>query len=144
MHMKALYTGLIAASVFVLVGCGNTSSTGGKAGEPGGTFKLKGPLNTPETTLDRGKPVTKDITVDADKNFKESITFDVTIDPPNKDITASVEPKTWSGSENKKVELHMKAGDKAEKGDYTIHVKATPSKGNPTTLDVKVKVPEKK
>lgn len=143
MHMKELYTGLMVASLLVVTGC-NTSSSGGKPGEPGGGFKLKGPANTPETTVKHGELVTKDITVDPDKNFKEDIAFDATVEPAGKGVEASVEPKMWKASDTKKVELHVKATDKAAQGEYTIHVKASPTKGNPTTLDIKVKVPEKK
>lgn len=139
--MKALCASLVVAGLVVLSGC-NTSSSGGSS--EAGTFKLKGPSNTPETTVKRGEPVTKDITVDADKNFKQEITFEVTVEPADKDVTASVEPKVWKGSENKKVELHIKAGDKADKGEYTIHVKGKPAKGDATEVTVKVKVPEKK
>jgi metal-sulfur cluster biosynthetic enzyme len=141
--MKAFYTGLMIAGLLVVTGC-NTSSSGGKPGEPGGGFKLKGPANTPETTVKHGDSVTKEITIDPDKNFKEDLTFTATVEPADKGVEASVEPKVWKASEVKKVELHVKATDKAAQGEYTIHVKAAPAKGNPTTVDVKVKVPEKK
>lgn len=139
--MKALCLSL-AAAVVLATGC-NVSSSGGKPGEPSGGFKLKGPANTPETSVKQGESVSKDITVDAEKNFKEDIAFATTVDPGDKGVTAAVEPATWKASDTKKVELHIKASDKAAKGEYTIHVKATPAKGTPTTLDVKVKVPEK-
>jgi len=142
MHMKTLYASLMAAGLLVVTGC-NVSSTGGKPGESGGSFTLKGPMNTPETSVKQGESVSKDLSIDAEKNFKEAIAFAVTVEPSDKGVTASVEPATWKASDNKKVELQIKAAEKAAKGEYTIHVKGTPAKGNPTAVDVKIKVTEK-
>ncbi len=141
--MKVLYTGLMLAGLVLATGC-NQSTTGGTPGEGNGTFKLKGPANTPETTVKHGESVTKDITVDPDKNFKEDIAFDTKVEPADGGVSASVEPMVWKASEPKKAELHIKATDKAKEGEYTIHVTGKPTKGNPTTVDVKIKVPAKK
>lgn len=141
--MKVVYTGLMVAGLLLATGC-NQSPTGGKPGEPHGSFKLKGPANTPETTVKHGESVTKEITIDADKNFKEDLTFDARLDPEEPGVTASVDPKVWKASEPKKIELHIKATDKAKTGEYTVHVTGKPAKGDATTVDVKFKVPEKK
>ena len=142
MHMKTLYASLMAAGMLVVTGC-NVSSTGGKPGESASSFTLKGPGNTPETSVKQGGSVSKDLSIDAEKNFKESIALAVTVEPGDKGVTAAVEPTTWKASDGKKVELTIKASDKAAKGEYTIHVKGTPAKGNPTSVDVKIKVTEK-
>jgi hypothetical protein len=102
MHMKTLYASLMVAGLLVVTGC-NVSSTGGKPGESGGAFTLKGPMNTPETSVKQGESVSKDLSVEAEKNFKESIAFAVTVEPGDKGVTASVEPSTWKASDNKKV-----------------------------------------
>ncbi|MGH7174586.1 MAG: hypothetical protein ACRELG_30330 [Gemmataceae bacterium] len=141
--MKALYMGLLVGSLLVVSGC-NTSSSGGKPGVTEGSFKLKGPTNVVETSIKQGETTVKDITVDAEKNFKEDISFSTKVDPADQGVTATVEPATWKASEAKKVELHIKAAEKAKAGEYTIHVTGKPAKGNSTTLDVKIKVPEKK
>jgi hypothetical protein len=141
--MKALYASLLAASLVILAGC-NVSPSGGVQGEPSGGFKLKGPPNTPETTVKHGEKVTKDITIDPGKNFKEDISFETKIEPADGGVTAKVEPAMWKASEPKKVELHIAATDKAKEGEYTIHITGKPAKGSPTTLDVKIKVPAKK
>jgi len=141
--MKTLYMSLIVGGLLVATGC-NVSTTGGKTGEPGGSFKLKGPANTPETSIKRGEPVTKDITIDPEKNFKEDIAFEAKVDPADGGVTATLEPTTWKADKPKKIELHIKASDEAKTGEYTIHVTGKPAKGEPTTVDVKVKVPEKK
>ncbi len=141
--MKVVYTGLMVAGLVLATGC-NQSTTGGKPSEPHGSFKLTGPSNTPETTVKHGESVTKDITIDADKNFKEDLTFDAKVEPADPGLTATVEPKVWKASDPKKVELHIKATDKTKSGDYTIDVTGKPATGNPTTVHVKIKVPEKK
>lgn len=142
-RMKALYGSLIVAGLLVVAGC-NVSTTGGKPGESNASFKLKGPANTPETSIKRGEPVTKDITIDPEKNFKEDIAFEVKVEPADGGVSATVEPTSWKADKPKKVELHIKAADDAKEGEYTIHVTGKPAKGNATTVDVKVKVPERK
>jgi hypothetical protein len=141
--MKTLCAGLVLAGLVLATGC-NQSTTGGKPDEPKGSFTLQGPLNTPETTVKHGESVTKDITIKPETNFKEDIRFDTKVEPADGGVTATVEPKVWKASEPKKIELHMKATDTAKEGEYTIHVTGNPAKGNPTTLDVKIKVPAKK
>jgi hypothetical protein len=104
---------------------------------------LSGPTNLVDTRVKQGETITKDVTVDAGKDFKEDIAFDTKVDPEGKGVTATVEPKTWSASGSKKVQLKIIAEDKAAQGEYTIHVTGKPATGAPTTLDVKIKVPEK-
>ena len=141
--MKALYVGLMVAGLVFAAGC-NTSPSGGKPGEPGGDFELQGPPNFPEISIKQGENLLKDITVKPGKNFKEDIVFTTKVEPADQGVTAALEPTTWKASDAKKVELHIKAGEKAKTGEYTIHVTGKPAKGNSTELNVKVKVPEKK
>jgi hypothetical protein len=142
-HMKAICTGLILAGLVLATGC-NQSSTGGKPGEANGSFKVRGPSNVLETTVKQGETIKKDLTVEAGKNFQEDITFDAKVAPADTGVSATVEPKVWKASETKKVELSIKAADDAKQGEYAIHVMCKPAKGASTTLDVKIKVPEKK
>lgn len=142
MYMKALYASLTAAGLLVFVGC-NPATTGGKPGEPSGTFKLSGPSNTPETSLKQGEEKVEEIAVKPEKNFKEDIALSATVEPADKGVTASLEPMAWKASENKPVKLHIKASDKAAAGEYTIHVKGTPTKGNAGDTVVKIKVKAK-
>jgi hypothetical protein len=155
MGMKALYISLLVGSLVVLVGCdagrtgGRPSTAGGsgKAAESGGgAFKLKGPTNLIDTQLKRKEPKTVKITVDPDKNFHDDVAFTTKVDPADhaKDLKVQVKPATWKASDSKDVELHIEAADNTPQGEYTIHVTGTPAKGNPYTVDVKVKVPEKK
>jgi uncharacterized membrane protein len=139
MLMKTLYAGLMVVGLVALAGC-NQSTTGG-GGKTGGTFKLKGPLTT--TTVKHGETKTVEITASEDKNFKEDVALTATIDPPDKGVTAELEPKTIKASDPKTANLIIKATDKAADGEYVIHVTGKPTTGEPTTVDVKVKVEKK-
>jgi hypothetical protein len=141
MLMKALYTGLMVAGLVVITGC-NQSTTGGTAG--GGTFKLKGPANTPATEVKHTEQKTVEVTVDPDKGFKEDITLSAKVEPADKGVTAEVSPTTLKGGDYKKAEVTIKASDKANAGDYNVIVTGKPAKGQETNVTIKVKVPEKK
>jgi len=138
---KTIYTSLVVAGLCVMTGC-NTSTTGGTPGAGG--FKLKGPSNVTATEIKHDSEKTEKITVDADKAFKEEITFKADVNPADKGVTAKVEPTTLKADAPREVQLHIKASDKAAPGEYTITVTGKPAKGNETNVTVKVKVPEKK
>lgn len=140
--MKTLYASLMVAGLVVIAGC-NKSSTGGPGG-PEGTFKLKGPSNVTATEVAHGQTKNVEITVDADKNFKEDVTLTATVEPADKGVTAELDPKTVKASDPKKTNLKITATEKAAPGEYTVNVKGKPTKGPETTVPVKVKVPEKK
>lgn len=139
--MKTFYAGLMVVGVLIVTGC-NKSTTGGTPGE--GTFKLKGPSNVTATEIKHSEQKTVDIDVNADKGFKEGITFSAKVEPADKGVTAEVSPKELKPGDYKKVELTVKAGDKAAPGEYTVTVLGKPTKGNETSVGVKFKVPEKK
>jgi hypothetical protein len=138
--MKTFYVGLMVTGLLVTTGC-NTSTTGGTPGV--GTFKLKGPSNVKDTELKHDSEKIEKITVDADKGFKEDITFKAEVSESGKGVTAEVKPPTLKASDPREVELHIKASDSAAPGEYTITVTGKPAKGNETSVGVKVKVPEK-
>jgi hypothetical protein len=139
MLMKTLYAGLMVVGLAAFTGC-NQSTTGG-GGQAGGTFKLKGPATS--TTVQHGKTKTVEITASEDKNFKEDVALTATVEPADKGVTADLEPKTIKASDPKKANLVIKATDKAADGEYVIHVTGKPTKGESTTVDVKVKVEKK-
>jgi hypothetical protein len=137
--MKTLCAGLMVVGLMALTGC-NQSTTGG-GGQAVGTFKLKGPLTS--TTVKHGETKTLEITANEDKNFKEDVALTATADPADKGVTAEMEPKTIKASDPKKANLIVKATDKAADGEYVIHVTGKPTKGESTTVDVKIKVEKK-
>jgi len=138
--MKTLYAGLLVAGLLVLTGC-NTSTSGGSPGV--GTFKLKGPSNVKDTEVKHDSEKIEKITVDADKGFKEDITFKADVSEPGRGVTAEVKPATLKASDPREVELHIKASDSAAPGEYTVTVTGKPAKGNETSVGIKIKVPEK-
>ncbi|HEY7424570.1 MAG TPA: hypothetical protein VH682_10105 [Gemmataceae bacterium] len=136
--MKVLCTSLMVAGLLVLTGC-NVSTTGGTPG--GGTFKLKGPATS--TTVKHGETKTVEITASEDKNFKEDVALTAKVDKPEAGIKTELKPTTIKGSDPKKAELSITVGDKTATGEYVITVTGKPTKGEPTNVEVKVKVPEK-
>ncbi len=140
MLMKTFYASLMVAGLLVIAGC-NQSTTGG--GAPGsGTFKLKGPATS--TEVKHGDTKNVEITANEDKNFKEDVALTAAVEPADKGVTAELDPKTIKASDPKKTNLMIKASDKAAPGEYVITVKGKPTKGDATSVMVKVKVPEKK
>jgi len=140
MLMKALYTGMMVAGLAVLVGCNTSSTTGGSPG--GGTFKLEGPATS--TTVKHGGTEVVDIKANEDKNFKEDVALSAAVDPDGKGVTASLDPTTIKAGDPKKAKLTIKAKDEAADGDYKITVTGKPTKGQPTSVVIKVSVPKKK
>jgi len=138
--MKVLYTSLMVAGLLVVTGC-NVSTTGG--GTPGGgTFKLKAPETS--TTVKHGETKTVEITASESKDFKEDVALTAKVDKSDAGIKTELKPTTIKGSDPKKTELSITVGDKTPAGDYLITVTGKPTKGSETSVDVKVKVPEKK
>jgi uncharacterized membrane protein len=139
MLMKTLYASLMVASLAVITGC-NMSTTGGTPGAGG--FRLKAPATS--TTVKHSSQETVEITVSEDKIFKEDVALSAVVEPDDKGVTATLSPTTLKASDPKKADLTIKATDKAAPGDYNVIVTGKPTKGDSTTVTVKVKVPEKK
>lgn len=138
--MRTLFAGLLMTGLVALTGC--TQSTTGGGGSAGGTFKLRGPATS--TDVKHGEKKNIEITVSEDKNFKEDITLTASISPADKGVTAELDPQTIKASDQKKTNLIVHATDKAAQGKYTVTVTGKPAKGNPTSVNVEIKVPEKK
>lgn len=139
--MKTLSASVLMTGLIVLAGC--TQSPTGGGGPAGGTFKLQGPATS--TTVKHGETKNVELTVSADKSFKEDIVLTAEVQgPTDKGVTAELDPKTIKASDQKKTNLIVKVTDKAAAGDYTINVTGKPTSGKSSTLAVKIKVPEKK
>lgn len=104
------------------------------------TFSLKGPATA--TTIKQGDKQTLEVSLDRGKEFKEAIKLSA--DAP-KGITADLGKKTIEASDpaELKVTLTVSVDKDAAVGEHVIHVKGTPDKGSPTSVDVKVKVDAK-
>jgi len=146
--MKPLLCALAVGSLVALVGC-NASPTGGgttpgttQAGT-GGTFKLVGPTGVGATEVKHGGDATIKVTVDRSSDFKEDVTLTATVEPSDKGVKATA-PATIKKGDPKEAEIKVTAAADAAPGDYTVHVTGKPAKGEATTLNIKVKVPDKK
>ncbi|HWG44808.1 MAG TPA: hypothetical protein VN688_18685 [Gemmataceae bacterium] len=137
---KTIYASLLVAGLMVIAGC-NKSTEATSPG--GGKFSLKGPSNTPATEVKQGETKTVEISINESKDFKEEITLTATVEPADKGVTATLDPKTVKGGDVKKTELKIAASDKANAGKYVVTVKGK-AKGADTSVNVEVKVPEKK
>jgi uncharacterized membrane protein len=136
--MKQFLSAAVVLGLLVFTGC-NTSPTGG-GGAAGGTFKLNGPETSTEVKQDSEKSVK--ITLDRKGDFKEDVKLSAAVSPSDKGVTASVKPGTIKTGDASDVEVAVKASKEA-RGDYTVTVTGTPAKGDKTSVDFKVKVPEK-
>ncbi|HZY84672.1 MAG TPA: hypothetical protein VFE78_07560 [Gemmataceae bacterium] len=137
--MRKLIAGLAIAGLVALSGCHNTSATGGGT-QTGGTFKFEAPKTS--TTVKHGSSETVEIKVDK-KDFKEDVNLSVSVDPPNKGVTAEVSPKTLKASDVAKVDVKVSVDDKAPDGEYKVKVIGKPAKGAETDSIFGVKVPKK-
>ena len=138
---KTIYAGLVVAGLMVIAGCNKSTEATVPGG--GGKFSLKGPSNVTSTEVKHGESKTVEISINESKDFKEEITLTADVEPADKGVTATLDPKTVKAGEVKKTELKISATDKAAAGDYTVVVKGK-AKGADTNVGIKVKVPEKK
>jgi uncharacterized membrane protein len=141
--MKKIIAGFALAGLAVVVGC-NTSPTGGGT-DSGTSFKLSGPVTA--TTVKHGTSETVKVSITRGKEFKEDVNFTAdVIDPASKDksLKVRVEPSHWKASDPTEVKITATAEDKTAAGDYVVRLNAKPAKGEPTSVDIKFKVTEKK
>jgi hypothetical protein len=129
--------GLAAFSV-ALCGCGSSGSTGGTPGTKE-TFTLKS--SDRSIALKQGDRQTVKLTVDRSSGFKQAVKLDATVP---KGVKAEFGSKTVAAADAADVTLTVEADKDAAIGEHKIHVTATPEKGDPSVLDVVVKVEEKK
>lgn len=130
--MKTLLTTVFALG-FATLGLGCNKSPPG--GEPGSTFKVKGPDLA--TTLKQGESKVIDLSVDRDSNFKQAVKLDAgkSGEGLHTELSKSNVPNT-----EKDVKLTVKADKDAPLGDHVITITATPENGTATQVGVKVRV----
>lgn len=144
--MRKLIASLCVASLVAGAGC-NTSPSGGRpSGAPkadGGTtarketFKLHGPELA--TKVKQGATEKFNLSISRDSAFKDDVAIKVDA-PADSKLSVSMEPNAFKASEDKKVEVAVKAADDAPLGKHTLKVTGSPQSGSPTMLDVTVEV----
>jgi uncharacterized membrane protein len=139
--MKRIIAGFALVGLVVVVGC-NTSPTGGGT-DRAATFSLSAPPTS--TTVKHGTSETVKVSISKGRDFKEDVDFTAeVINPADKGLKVSVEPKHWKASDPTEVKVMATADDKTAAGDYTVRLTAKPAKGDATSVDIKFKVTEKK
>jgi uncharacterized membrane protein len=140
----------VTAALFA-VGCGNTSPTGGhsttKTNPTLGTtstdksaaFSFKGPALTPSMTQGEKKNVV--LTLDRGNDFRDSVKFSA--EAP-KGLKVEFPKASVAAGDPADVTMAVEAAADAAAAEHTIKVTATPASGAATSLDVKVKVDQKK
>jgi uncharacterized membrane protein len=123
---------LFAVALLIATGC-NQSNPGGQQSQE---FKVAGPATEP--TIKQGTTQTIELSVNRDKNFKETVQLQA--DNPPEGIKAKLLQSTVKPGDDGKVSLEITAAKNAPPGEHTITVTATPEKGSKATLPVKVKV----
>lgn len=129
---RILSAAALAAFALVPAAC-NKSPEGGT---PGQTFTLT--TGAGATNVKRGEEKTVVITVRRDSSFTEAVTLKADSQSPKIEATLN---KAKMENSDKEVTLTVKAAADAPLGVHIIKVTGTPAKGQPTSLDVKVEVP---
>jgi hypothetical protein len=128
-----------AAAIAVSLGCSNTSSTGGVPGTKD-SFTLKGPAMS--TTIKQGEQQTVKLNLDRGSDFKRTVKMDAV---PPKGLKADLASKTILPADAAETTMTISADKDCPLGEHKIHLTATPDGGgNPSGIDVTVKVEEKK
>ncbi|HEX4588883.1 MAG TPA: NEW3 domain-containing protein [Gemmataceae bacterium] len=134
--MRIVSIGLLTVGLAALVGC-NASPPGGSSSGVAkkATFKLEGPVT--HTTLKQGETKEVELTVDRGKDFHEDV--ELKFEAPT-GLTVDPTMHTVKAGDDKKVTFKVTATKDAPVGDHVVHVVGTPTTGNSTSVDVKIKV----
>jgi uncharacterized membrane protein len=135
--MKKLVALLFAASVAVLPMACNTSSEGGRP-QTNESFTISAPGSV---TLHQGDKQTAKVTLNRGSGFKKDVKLEVSAP---KGIKADLANKTIAASDAAEIVLTIEAEKDAPIGHQVVKVTGTPEAGVATSVEVKVKVEEKK
>lgn len=142
MRIRTILSSAVAALVGIaVIGCGNTSPTGGNPSTPKNSddkFTVKTPVLT--TELKQGERKTVTITLDRGSAFQDSV--QLSAEAPN-GLKADFAKANIAASDPADVAMTVEANADAPIGEHIIKVTATPGKGKATAIDMKVKVEAK-
>jgi uncharacterized membrane protein len=132
--MRTAIASATVMSLFLLVALGCESPRGG--GMSGGEgFKIKTP--TFNVQVKQGETQAITISLHRGEYFKRDVTLAITASPG---ISVEADRTLVKGSEKSDVNLRITAAKNANLGEYKIFVKGTPSSGEATSTEIKVKV----
>lgn len=130
-------TGVVAAALLIATGCNNSSPGGNTATND--SFKLKAP--TMATTLKQGDRETVTLTLDRGAEFKQNVKLDA---QAPKGLKVDLANTTVNSKDKADVAVTVEADKTAALGDHVVKITGTPETGVATSVDIKVKVEEKK
>ncbi len=136
-NLMSLAAVLSLGAAAVLVGC-NTSDRGGP-GTGKDSFTITGP--TTSTGIKQGETQILKITLSPGTDFKQDVTLSVGELP--KGVKVEFEPKVIKASDKKEADMKVTVDDTAALGENKLHVKAKPTTGAETSVDVKYDVKKK-
>ena len=132
---KVIAITIVLTLVLAAVSNGKDSPKGGSVGKGEG-FKIDVPS---KTKIKQGETQTVTIKLQRGKSFKQDVTLEIklsegqgiTFDPAKVVVKASNEPD---------VQLKITAPENTALGEYKVSVTGTPTTGEPTSVEFKVKV----
>ena len=143
--MKRSALALLAAGLFVLVGCESKSPPGGpgatrtdskpRVGTPENTFSIQVPSSE---TIKQGESKTVTVTITRGTNFDQDVKLDIENAPQG--VTLKFDNPVLAASA-KEVHLTIEASKDAALGEHKVTVDATPAReGAKTTAEIKIEV----
>jgi hypothetical protein len=118
----------------------NESANTSKGGNEN-TFDLSGPKTS--TTVAQGERTAVDLTLKPVKNVKQTVKLQARAQEAGLKAMLS-DAKVPLDAQSQHVKLNVEAQKDAKPGTYSVHVTATPERGEPKAFDVSITVKEKK
>lgn len=132
--MKAAIAIVMTLAVACFFGCQSASPRGGGMAQDE-SFKIVVPST--DTVIKQGEIQTVAVTLQRGETFKRDVKLEIR---PSKGI--SVDPTTAliKASDKPDLQLRITAAKNAALGEYRVYVKGTPESGEPTSVELGVKV----
>jgi len=130
--MKTAMVVVMMLALTAVFGC--MSHRGGSAAEDEG-FKIAIPILP--TDVKQGDRQTISVTLHREKFFKQNVRLEISA---SKGISVTPTDVLVKASDKPDVQLQIAAPKDAALGEYRVHVNGTPETGQPTSIDIKVKI----
>ena len=130
--MKTAMVVVMMLALTAVFGC--TSPRGGGMSSDEG-FKIQVPMFT--TDIKQGDRQTINVSVRRGELFKQDVKLEI---KASEGITVTPTNVLVKASDAKDVPLQIAAPKNAPLGEYRVYVKGTPQTGQPTSIEIKVKV----
>ena len=132
--MKTAITIVMTLALAAVSGCQSSSPRGGSALKDEG-FKIAVP--TFDTQVKQGEVQSVTVSLQRGDYFKRDVKLVI---EPSKGISVDPTSVVVEASDKPDVQLRIAATKDSAIGEYRVHVTGTPEKGEPTSVEFKVKV----